>query len=150
MILKLKKLISMITSNKTFTEQQKFRVDFANKHKDKIDVFGRGFNEILNKEDGLNDYMFSVCIENATMDTYFTEKILDCFATGTIPIYKGTKKILNYFDPEGIIFLDDIDIDDLTYDLYLSKIKSINNNFINATKFMLPEDIIYDIIKEKN
>jgi hypothetical protein len=145
-----KKLISMITSNKPFTEQQKFRVDFANKHKDKIDVFGRGFNEILNKEDGLNDYMFSVCIENATMDTYFTEKILDCFATGTIPIYKGTKKILNYFDPEGIIFLDDIDIDDLTYDLYLSKIKSINNNFINATKFMLPEDIIYDIIKEKN
>ena len=38
--------------------------------------------------------MFSVCIENDVYDTYFTEKILDCFATGTIPIYKGTKNKL--------------------------------------------------------
>lgn len=142
-----KKLVSMVTSNKTFTEQQKLRFDFANNHKDKIDVYGRGFNEIHNKEEGLCDYMFSVCIENATMDTYFTEKILDCFATGTIPIYKGSKKIIDYFDKDGILFLDEININDLSEDLYLSKIESVKKNLYLCKEFILPEDIIYKKIK---
>ena len=62
--------------------------------------------------------MFSVCIENTTHDTYFTEKILDCFATGTLPIYKGTKNITKYFDGNGILFLDEININELTPELY--------------------------------
>ena len=143
------KLISMVTSNKTITPQQKFRVDFANTNKNKIDIYGRGFNEITNKEEGLDDYMFSICIENATHNTYFTEKILDCFLTGTVPVYTGTKNITNFFDTDGILFLDKIDINDLTHNLYQSKIKSIEDNFISATKFMLPEDIIYNKLKEK-
>ena len=84
----------MVTSNKVWTAQQKYRVDFAEKNKDIIDIYGRGFKEIEEKEEGLQDYMFSICIENITYDSYFTEKILDCFATGTIPVYKGSKKIL--------------------------------------------------------
>ena len=139
----------MVTSNKTITPQQKFRVDFANTNKNKIDIYGRGFNEITNKEEGLDDYMFSICIENATHNTYFTEKILDCFLTGTVPVYTGTKNITNFFDTDGILFLDKIDINDLTHNLYQSKIKSIEDNFISATKFMLPEDIIYNKLKEK-
>ena len=47
------RLISMITSNKVWTEQQKYRVDFAEKNKDIIDVYGRGFKEIEEKEEGL-------------------------------------------------------------------------------------------------
>jgi hypothetical protein len=47
------------------------------------------------------------------------------------------------------LFLDNIEIKNLTHELYESKIKSINNNFIKAKKFMIPEDIIYDILKEK-
>ena len=105
------KLMSMITSHKTMTHQQNFRVNFAKQNKGKFDLYGVGFNPIKNKNDGLDDYMFSVAIENATYDTYFTEKILDCFASKTIPIYKGTKKICNYFDCNGIIFLDDINND---------------------------------------
>lgn len=143
------KLVSMITSKKDLTPQQKERIIFAEKHKNNVDVYGRGFNEILEKEIALNDYMFSICIENCTQDTYFTEKILDCFATGTIPVYKGTKNIVNYFDANGIIFLDDINIEDLTPDLYYSKIESIRNNFNTVKNYILPEDIIYKIIKEK-
>ena len=138
------KLISMITSDKILTEQQKFRVDFAEENKDIIDVYGRGFKEIEEKEQGLQDYMFSVCIENITYDSYFTEKILDCFATGTIPIYKGTKKILDYYDGNGIIFLDDLlDFSDLTPELYSSKIDSIDRNFKTLEGYMLIDDFIY-------
>jgi len=143
------KLVSMITSNKTFTPQQKERVIFAENNKNTIDVYGRGFNDIEKKEYGLKDYMFSVCIENSTHDTYFTEKILDCFATGTIPVYKGTKNITNYFDVGGILFLDDVNIKDLTPELYYSKIEFVKNNFEIVKNFLIPEDIIYNIIKEK-
>ena len=138
------KLISMITSNKVWIEQQKYRVDFAEKNKDIIDVYGRGFKEIEDKEQGLQDYMFSICIENYTYDSYFTEKILDCFATGTIPIYKGTKKILDYYDEDGIIFLDDLlDFSDLTPEFYFAKIQSVNRNFETFNKYILIDDFIY-------
>jgi hypothetical protein len=142
------KLVSMITSRKVLTPQQIFRVNYAESVKDKIDVYGRGFNEISSKEDGLNDYMFSICIENTTFDSYFTEKILDCFATGTIPIYKGTKKILNHFDGGGILFLDDIELTDLTPELYYSKKNNIENNFKLVNEYLLPEDKIFKFIKE--
>lgn len=138
-----KKLISMITSNKMYTEQQIFRCEFAKSNINKIDVFGRGFNELENKEDGLCDYMFSVCVENDTFDTYFTEKILDCFATGTIPIYKGTRNISKYFNINGILFLDDINIDDITEDLYFSKIEYVKENFERCLEFMSPENFFY-------
>ena len=136
------KLISMIVSNKQWSPQQTFRFKFAQDNKDKIDLFGRGINEIPQKEDGLVDYMFSVCSENDTFDTYFTEKILDCFATGTIPIYLGTKKITNFFDENGILFLEDIDLNDINEELYYSKIDSVKNNFNLVQQYLCPEDFI--------
>lgn len=138
------KMVSMITSNKTMTEQQKFRVDFANNNKHLMDVFGNGFNPIKNKEKGLNEYKFSVCIENDTFDTYFTEKILDCFATGTIPIYKGTKNITKYFNKEGILFLEDINLESLNEDLYFSKIEAVKDNFQRVLEYNTVEDWIYN------
>jgi hypothetical protein len=88
--------------------------------------------------------MFSVCVENDVCDTYFTEKILDCFATGTIPIYKGTKNIANHFNQNGIIFLDDISLDDLTPELYYSKMDYIKENFEKVLPFNVNEDWVYD------
>jgi len=137
------KLVSMITSNKTITENQKFRVNYATKNRDKLDLYGNLFKSIKNKEEGLNDYMFSVCIENDTLDTYFTEKILDCFASGTIPLYVGTKKISNFFNENGIIFLDDNVLDNLNYDLYLSKKQYITENFEISMGFDTVEDYFY-------
>lgn len=138
------KMLSMITSSKSNSELQKFRVKFANDNKNKLDLFGSITTHIPKKEIGLNDYMFSVCIENCDYDTYFTEKILDCFATGTIPIYKGTKKIVNHFNPEGILFLDDLNIDNLTSDIYYSKVDAINENFDRVRELYVLEDFIYN------
>ena len=137
------KLVSMICSGKQKTEQQKFRVDFANSHRDKIDVLGHIYVGMQKKEDGLNDYMFSVCIENDTYDTYFTEKILDAFATGTIPVYKGTRNVVNHFNSNGILFLDDINIDDLTEDLYYSKLEYVKDNFERIKDLNVLEDWMY-------
>ena len=123
------KLISMICSDKTKTELQQYRVDYAKKNKDNFDLYGHISNGIKNKEEGLKDYMFSICVENDDYNTYFTEKILDSFATGTIPIYKGTKNIINHFNGNGILFLDEINLDELTPELYYSKMEFVKENF---------------------
>jgi hypothetical protein len=137
------KKISMITSLKTTTPQQKLRVSFADQYKNDIDLYGV-YNKIPEKEIGLCDYMFSVCIENDTYDTYFTEKILDCFATGTIPVYMGTKNISKYFNSEGIIFLNNNSLDSLTSDLYYSKIEYVKENLERVLQFNTIEDFIYN------
>ena len=124
---------------------QRKRIEFANLNSDKLDLYGIGFKYIEEKEMGLNDYHFSVCFENDIYDTYFTEKILDCFATKTIPIYSGTKKIINHFNSKSIIFLDDLkSIDDLNIDFYYNNIESINENYELSKKYDILDDWIYN------
>jgi hypothetical protein len=138
------KLVSMIASNKRMCEGHARRLQFVDKFRDKLDFYGRGFNEISCKEDGLRDYMFSVGIENAVYDTYFTEKLTDCFACGTIPIFYGCKGVTEYFNEDGIIFLDDdFDLSMLTKDLYYSKIDVIKDNFERSINFPVAEDYLY-------
>jgi hypothetical protein len=45
---------------------------------------------------------FHIVIENVTSDNWFTEKLIDCFQTKTVPIYIGCDNIGNYFDLRGI------------------------------------------------
>ena len=48
---------------------------------------------------------FHVCIENVRQENYFSEKLLDCFLTRTIPIYWGCPNIDSYFDVRGMILI---------------------------------------------
>lgn len=138
------KMVSMITSNKVLTRQHIIRYNFALENQNKINIFGRGIKEIESKEVGLVDYMFSFAVENDTYDTYFTEKILDCFATGTIPIYMGTKKVANYFNEDGIIFFDGtFDFSLLSEEFYLSKYDAIKENFEYVQEYSILDDWIY-------
>ena len=138
------KLVSMISSNKRMVPGHLKRLEFVNKFKDQVDLYGRGFQEIDCKEDGLRDYMFSIAVENAVYDTYFTEKLTDCFATGTIPIFYGCRGVTEYFNEDGIIFLDDeFDISTLTEELYYSKMDAIKDNYQRSLDFPVAEDFIY-------
>jgi hypothetical protein len=95
----------------------------------------------------MNDYMFSVIIENDSYETYFTEKITDCFATGTIPIYWGAPDIGNYFNKEGIIELTkDFDFSSLTSELYKSKLPAIIDNLERVKNMELADDILFKLI----
>ena len=71
---------------------------------------------------------------------------MDCFVTGTIPIYWGTNSISKYFDERGIIFLDDsFNINDITEELYHSKLEYVKTNFDIAVReeYETLEDYIY-------
>jgi hypothetical protein len=126
-----------------------------NKYKDSLDVYGGGYNFIENKIIGLKDYRFSITIENIKKDFYITEKLIDCFVTGTVPIYWGCPKLDKFFDMEGIIMFDDLkDIDNiinnLSIETYNKMLTSIKNNFELAKSFFLAEDymIEQDYIKK--
>jgi len=105
------KLISLIASNKGFLPGHKRRLEWVEKLKNIVHVYGRGRpNQLVRKEDGLRDYMFSVAIENDYSDSYFTQTLTDCFATGTIPIFAGSKKVIErYFDANRVIFLESVE-----------------------------------------
>jgi len=137
------KLISMIASNKDWCEGHRTRLQWVERLRSKVDLYGRGFNEIELKEQGLCDYMFSVAIENGQYETYFTEKLLDCFATGTIPMYLGAPDIGNHFNVDGIITLSDKSVE-LSAELYYSKMDAILDNLERAKKMEVLEDFIWE------
>ena len=149
------KLVSMIASNKGYTEGHRRRLKVVKAYVDKFgqeDLYGWGLTHELplkEKSRGLADYMFSFACENANYPTYFTEKLTDCFACGTIPVYYGTAGVAQYFDPDGIIFLNEkspwenIPWDKLTPEYYESKKDVIQQNFEIAQCMRVAEDYMY-------
>jgi len=139
------KLISMIASSKVLCPEHSYRQTIIQKYKNQIDHYGRGFKEILHKEEGLNDYCFSIAMENGNYPVMFTEKITDCFAVGAIPIYYGADTINKYFNSDGIIMLTDkLLLDNLSYDYYESKMDAIKDNFERTVALPIAEDYIYE------
>jgi hypothetical protein len=138
------KLVSMIASNKNMCYEHTVRQKAIEKFRSKLDLFGRDFHYIDNKITGLKDYAFSVAMENSTYPLGYTEKIADCFATGTIPIYYGCREISNIFNPDGILWLDDnFKLEDLSFDLYYTKMDAIKDNFNRIQSLPTAEDYIY-------
>jgi hypothetical protein len=83
-------------------------------------------------------------MENATYSNMFTEKLTDCFMTGTIPVYFGMPNIGDFFNMDGIIILDEIfNIETLTFSLYLSKLEAVIENFEIAKNMLVAEDYIF-------
>lgn len=139
------KLVSMISSNKLIGEGHKFRLKWVEKLRPSLDLFGFGFKSVTDKEDALRDYMFSVTIENDQYETYWTEKLLDCFATGTIPVYHGTPDIYKYFNMDGIIILtDSFSVSQLNEAEYYKRMPAIIDNFNRSLKYNIIEDIMYE------
>ena len=149
------KLVSMVASNKGYTVGHQRRLKVVEAYYKKQggdDLFGWGLPQELpltQKSTALKDYMFSFAVENANYPTYFTEKLTDCFACGTIPVYYGTAGVAQYFNPEGIIFLDEkkpwenIPWDKLTPEYYESKKDVIEENFETAKCMRVAEDYMY-------
>jgi len=88
----------------------------------------------------LFDSMFHIAIENTSIDNFFTEKLIDCFQTYTIPIYYGCPNIGKFFNNEGIIQVNDINdiieiCNKLTPDLYDSLFSALNDNYELSNKW---------------
>lgn len=101
----------------------------------------------------LFDTMFHVCIECTSVNWYFSEKLLDCFQTMTVPVYYGCIDIGRYFNTNGIIQCRSADeiiqvCNDLTEEDYLSRIMPMKENYILAQKYLTHTQILDDKLKQ--
>ena len=72
---------------------------------------GKAFNNVggrvKNKITFLTSYKFSLSMENSEGDGYISEKIIDSFIAGTIPIYYGDYMVDEYINPKTYILIRD-------------------------------------------
>ena len=119
-----------------------------------MSVYGRGYRAVDYKLEALGPFKFSVVIENEKSQHWFTEKLCDCFATGTVPIYWGAPTIGQFFDERGIIQFNTVQelgniLNNLTPEDYDSRIDAIKNNLAkNEEHAFLPDNYIFQEIKK--
>ena len=101
--------ISTITSSYTRHPGQKKRVAFLEYLMNsgvELKRFGKGIQFIEDKFDGIAPYKYSIAIENSFYPHCWTEKLIDCFLSWTMPIYQGDPTITSYFPADSMILID--------------------------------------------
>ncbi len=111
--------VSTIVGNKLWTKQQVMRQElwavqeeiknrkfFASSVGPPREHFGNP--SIGDNKDELFKSQFHIAIENCCIKNFFTEKILDCFISKTVPIYCGCVNIGDFFNENGIIKFNNI------------------------------------------
>ncbi|MBR0095513.1 MAG: hypothetical protein IJP91_09560 [Synergistaceae bacterium] len=116
-----------------------------------VDTFGTfdgGSYAVL--EDTLKDYRFSIAVENDITQLYFTEKITNCFAAKTIPIYLGAQRIGEFFNTDGIIQISLKDIDNIekilaqcTAEEYERRLPAVIDNFERVREYENMNDYLF-------
>ncbi len=111
-------------------------------------------NPVLgNDKKPLFDTQFHICIENTKRDNWFTEKLIDCLITKTIPIYWGCPNIGNWFNLDGFIIVDSLDdivksCNSLTETTYQEKLKAVEENYEISKKYANIGDRFISTINE--
>jgi len=148
---------SMFVSHKQITPGHARRHRIAHALGDGVDIFGGVLGPRIgddgspwpDKSAALVSYMFHIAVENDRYETYYSEKLTDCFATGTLPIYWGAPDIGDTFDPDGVIAFDDLpDLASLTPDLYHDKRDVIRANFERCRALVGADDQLFERIMQ--
>jgi len=162
--------ISMICGYKDYMPGHLVRRDIW-KRQEEIKTPKKFYQSCLSKPPGFNnnpkldsyngskalvmDCMFHLAIENCQETNYFTEKIIDCFVTRTIPIYYGCQQIDKWFDTRGIIRVNSADeairaANSVTPNTYEAMLQYAIVNEENAKEFARPmADRVQQLIMEK-
>lgn len=150
------KNLSIIASDKHDLEGHQLRHQIVRTYREKIDgLFGRGYQEIKSKLDGLKEFRYSIVVENTRRDYWFTEKLIDCFATGTVPIYWGCPSIGRFFDMDGLIQFSSIEelesiLPTLSSEDYRRRLPSIMRNFELFKEYAVTEDYMFTKVIQKH
>lgn len=149
---------SIIASEKTFTPGHQLRHRLVRELPTTVHRFGKSANNyVYNKADALAPYMFSFAIENDRYDRYYTEKLLDCFATKTIPIYYGCPSEslrADGWDVDGVAWLNEANVEDINAFLeyapkfYEENRKAIEHNYCKVQDLQMADDFLFEKIRD--
>jgi len=146
--------LSTIASAKRDMLGQQFRHEVIRRHHAAFDaILGRGYREIAEKIEGLKDYRYSLTIENCRQNYYFSEKIIDCFISGTVPIYWGCPSIGLFFDKEGIITFEHprdlgLILEQIGPEDYERRLPALSRNLELAKRYIYPETHVWESIRD--
>ena len=146
------KLVSMIFSNKQWNGYHSFRHEIYPSVQDRVDGYGTGCGKYIQyKSEGLNSYCFSIAMENFDSPGLFTEKVVDCFLSGTIPIFYGSDDIGNYFNKQGFFQFKTLEelnniLDNISFEVYNNMKEYVIENFEKAKEYMFPEVTIKNFL----
>ena len=144
------KNVSIIASAKRQTIGHNLRHFAIERFSNKIEgVYGRGYKVLENKIEGLKDFRYHIAIENQRSDYWVTEKLIDCFATGAVPIYYGTTGVKSIFDERGMLFFNTLEeleqcLVKATPEYYEQCRPYIEENFKRCKYGMIPEDALWN------
>ena len=138
--------ISYIMSSKIMTNEHRMRfmilrrVEEKNRIGDFEFIMHRNPPEIDSKNRFFTNAKFHITCENAIMNNMFSEKIIDCFRSKTIPIYYGCLNIDQYFDVRGIIRFNTIDefdkiCSEITPEWYDERLPYVEENYQRAREY---------------
>ena len=92
-------------------------------------------NEIL-----LHDYRFALVMESTGMRKgYITEKIINAFLAGTVPVYYGNKDVFDIFNPKAFVFMDPANMEPA-----IQRIAYLEQNSTAYDEMVLKEPILKD------
>jgi alpha(1,3/1,4) fucosyltransferase len=74
----------------------------------------------------ISNYKFIICFENNKQNTYSTEKIVNPYVAGSIPIYWGSSHIHNVFNKNSMLYLEDESIE--SYQKIINEIIELDNS----------------------
>ena len=153
------KNISMISSQKTLCPLHRTRLRLAYELATRIDCYGYNGHRI-DTISAHAPYRYAVVIENYIDNDWFTEKICNCFANKTIPIYVGARNIGKYFNADGIIQIvpEDltsiiVSVQDVVKSLkpeeeYNKHLEAIEDNYRRVQDYYCFEDWFYKKYKD--
>lgn len=92
------------------------------------------------RKDTLFESQFQLTIENCREPNYFSEKLVDCLKTRTVPIYWGCPNIGKWFNTSGMICAESYEdivraVNGLTPDTYDSMRPAVEENFERSRDF---------------
>ena len=79
---------------------------------------------VANKVEFQKKYKFSLAAENTKGDGYITEKILESFASNTVPIYYGDPTVIQDFNPKAFINANDF----ASFDELIAYVKKVDQD----------------------
>lgn len=96
---------------------------------------------------------FHIAIENVSLENWFTEKLIDCFQTKTVPIYLGCPNIKDFFDVRGILVVNNFEeitnvCNKLTPKTYHDMLPYIEENYNRSFKYVNFRESLRDEIIE--
>ncbi|SFC73945.1 glycosyltransferase family 10 domain-containing protein [Butyrivibrio sp. YAB3001] len=144
-----RKFCGMVVSNDLFAAPN--RIDFfkALSEYKSVASGGRAYNNI-GEPDGVKDkraflsnYKFSIAFENSSYPGYCTEKLMQAFSAGNVPIYWGDAEVGSQFNKEAFI-----DCTGLTIEEAISKVKEYDENDELYLNMLREKPLVDDELRE--